>query len=147
MNKETWTSLSKEAQDAWDGVPKPDKAKILDYGRARGGSSKANVHVLEESNATKVNTHEVIEPKEEAQGDGAQDERPTISANNVITSARKEAHPGDPRRVMGSNDDPVRSNLQAMLHRLTSINDDSEEDDDSDFESYWEETDFHQGFR
>ena len=88
----------------------------------------------------------MIEPEKEAQEDEAQDERPTISANNVITNARKEAHPGDPRRVMGSNDDPVRSNLQAMLHQLTSVNDDSEEDNDSDFEGYWEETDFTRAF-
>ena len=97
MNKETWTSLSKEAQDAWDGMPKVDKTKILNYGKAQGGNSKANTNELEESNITKVNTHEVIEPEEEAQGDEAQDERPTINTNNVITNAHKEAHPGDPR--------------------------------------------------
>ena len=63
-----------------------DKTKILNYGSGRGGNCKANIHELEESSVTKVNTHEVIEPGEEVRGDEVQDERPTISANNVITN-------------------------------------------------------------
>ena len=39
MNKATWTSLSREAQQAWDNIPQQDKNTIL---RSRAGMSPSN---------------------------------------------------------------------------------------------------------
>ena len=79
----------------------------------------------------------------------AEDEKEhALSVNNVLQKARRDAHPGDPQRVLGSD---KKLYLTAMMHRL-SRDEDSDESDASDddsvgYNSYWGGTDFHKGDR
>jgi hypothetical protein len=93
MNKETWESLSAEGKATWDKLDEADKRKVLQYalGRAKKESIEANV-----TETTEVDTA----------GDDADDsvEAGTFTEaeiNQAITQARKDAHPGDTRRMLG----------------------------------------------
>ena len=143
MNKDTWTSLSSDTQTIWDTIPKEDKAKILSYADKRGERRKEK----DATRTTRVNNHEIAPPEEPSTDDvpdTPSDELPSINVNNVLSKARREAHPGDPRRVLGSN---KKSYLEAMVHRVGQYDDDSSSDESDDFHSYWGDQDFHQGDR
>jgi len=145
MNKETWNSLSKEAQEKWDTFSAADKAKILTYSKDRdqrrqaseGSNTKTRVHF------TDVDTTE-DKPDEDPPADDSPADQ-TINVNNVLHKARREAHAGDPRRVLGSD---KKSHLTAMMHRLCYDGDSSESDDEPDaLDSYWAGQNFCQGGR
>ena len=82
------------------------------------------------------------------------DEKPSIQANTALTTARKEAHPGDPRRMLGSDKPSQRgtekgstsspdtkTHLEAMIHAYT-VSDDEQSDGSEDFRDYWDDQDF-----
>jgi hypothetical protein len=146
MNSDTWKSLKPETQTAWDTLPQEEKAKILDYATKRGERRQEKLG-QDSSKSVRINTHEIIHEQdpttETASDDPTPDDgdKPSISVNNVLTKARREAHPGDPRRVLGS--DKKKSYLTAMVHRLNRHDNSDDSDDDSvGFGSYWR-TDFH----
>jgi hypothetical protein len=154
MNRDTWKSLSPNTQTTWDTIPQEDKAKILDYANKRGERRQATAG-KESTKTVRINTHE-ISPSDDAVTDShvddtistEDDKEPVLSVNNVLRKARRDAHPGDPRRVLGSD---KKSYLTAMMHRL-SRDEDSDESDTSDddsvgYNSYWGGTDFHKGDR
>jgi hypothetical protein len=147
MNKETWTSLSKETQEIWDTIPKEDKAKVLNYGMKRAErSTKANLHETEGTKETAANTHEVSPPDEDKDNDEPKEtpsENRSINANNVLTGIRSEAHAGDPRRMMGASKPSVKKTLEARMARLHHNYD----NDDSSSESSVESEDPKQDFR
>jgi hypothetical protein len=148
MNKETWTSLSKETQEIWDKIGKEDKAKLLNYGMDRAERArKANVHELEDKKEIKVNNHELSEPDvaSEEKVEDAPSENPTINVNNVLTGVRSEAHPGDPRRMLGSSKPSTKSSLEAMYHRLGTSYDSEESDSSSSDEDSETGEDFREG--
>jgi ribulose bisphosphate carboxylase small subunit len=87
-----------------------------------------------------------------------------MEANTALSTARMEAHPGDPRRMMGTNTPYQRasakgsinktnlstpndraSQLQAMLHAHLEENGEYDDDDDDPFQDYW--TSCQQDFR
>jgi hypothetical protein len=98
MNKETWESLSADGKATWDKLDEADKRKVLQYalGRAKKESIEANVTETTEANATDNETEEVT-------GAGTFTE---AEINQAITQARKDAHPGDTRRVLGGKGKP-----------------------------------------
>ncbi len=147
MNKDTWTSLSKETQTIWDQIDKADKEKILTYRKdresRRQSNAKSDINATITSPSLEANVHETVTEDD----DSELAEETKISINNTVTQARKEAHPGDPRRVLGSDKgSDKKSQLKAMMHRLAypgdsdSGSDDDDSDDDTDhYNSYWKE--------
>jgi hypothetical protein len=150
MNCDTWKSLSPSAQTTWDTLTQEDKAKILDYANKRGERRQASAD-KEPTKNVRINTHEIVPPDEPSSASSEEAPSSTdepesgISVNNVLRKVRRDAHPGDPRRVLGSD---KKSYLKAMVHRLS--RDDSSDDSDDDsagYNSYWDAPDFHQGDR
>jgi hypothetical protein len=99
----------------------------------------------------RIKTHEIVSPDEpssapsEEASPSTDEPESDISVNNVLRKVCRDAHPGDPRRVLGSD---KKSYLKAMVHRLS--RDDSSDDSDDDsagYNSYWDAPDFHQGNR
>ena len=93
MNKETWESLSAEGKATWDKLDDSDKSKVLRYAtkRAEKGGISANM--------TSLSTDD---------SDHGEDSDDSVSValmeaeiNNTLVQARKDAHAGDPRRVLG----------------------------------------------
>jgi hypothetical protein len=148
MNSDTWKSLKPETQKTWDTLAQEEKAKILDYATKRGERRQEKL-AQDSSKSVRINTHEIVtdsgEPTETSPDTATEDDdKPSINVNNVLTKARRGAHPGDPRRVLGSD---KKSYLTAMVHRLSRA-DDSDDSEDSDDESvginsYWKNADFH----
>lgn len=149
MNKETWNSLTKATQEVWDTITKEDKAKILEHAMKRAERrSQANSHTIEDSKTISANVHEVKDDDTEGKDTLTEEEKPSISINNVLTGARSEAHAGDPRRVMGSSKPSVRNNLEAMMHRMSTSYDTSDSDEvSSGEEDEYQYPDFHLGGR
>ncbi|MCA1806918.1 MAG: hypothetical protein LC687_03515, partial [Actinobacteria bacterium] len=145
MNKQTWTSLDDANKKVWDEMTKEGKAKILDYATDRGVRRSAHVHDTSEPSSTlQVNTHDVQEASTAPDSHSDASPNPTISVHNTMQQVRREAHPGDPRRVLGS-DKGTKPKLTAMMHRLTtcSNNDsDASDSDDDPISSYWNNQDF-----
>ena len=143
MNRDTWNSLSSESQKTWDTLAEEEKSKILSYAKDRSERRDAKANVTETKSKTTVNFHETDEPKEENTTEESQPESQNIQVSNVVTQARSEAHPGDPRRMLGT-----RESLTSMFHTLSYESSDDSEDEDGDFADYWKSTqDFHQGCR
>jgi hypothetical protein len=96
-----------------------------------------------------INTHKITPPKEPP-SDSTDDAPPPteetesgISINNVLWKVCRDAHLGDPRRVLGSD---KKSYLTAMVHRLSRDDNSDDSDDESDgYNSYWGNQNFHQG--
>jgi hypothetical protein len=137
MNKETWESLSPEGKATWDKMDANDKRLVLQYAKQRADKA-----------TTSINTHETSAPEESA--NSTPETTIEISAaevHNAVTKARKESHPGDARRVMGSPNGTKKNaqvNHVAFSHLSiddTSIDDviaqywdeDSDSDEDQDF--------------
>ena len=143
MNKATWNSLSKSAQEKWDTLSAEDKAKILTYSKDRDQRRQAS------ESKTSVNFHDV-DTKDDSPSDDTPSADPepsdqTIEVNNVLIKKRREAHAGDPRRVLGSD---TGSHLKAMMHRLYYSDESSDSGSESDpFDSYWDGQDFQKGCR
>jgi hypothetical protein len=150
MNRETWKSLSPGAQTTWDTLTQEDKAKILDYATKRGERRQALAD-KEPNKTMRINTHEIT-PPEEPPSDTIDDAKPPtkepelgISVNNDLRKVRRDAHPGDPHRVLGSD---KKSYLTAMVHHLSRDNHSNDSDDESiGYNSYWGDQNFHQGNR
>jgi predicted Fe-S protein YdhL (DUF1289 family) len=92
MTKETWESVSKTGKVTWDEMSDEDKVKILAYAKARAESQdiNANIHTIEEEQGAPSEEKETSPPTER-------------QANNAVTEARGQAHPGDPRRMLGED--------------------------------------------
>ena len=142
MNKETWKSISKEGQGTWDKMSDSDKAKILRYAAQRASQDKERV----ESNTHSIDhgtnaTDEIADANQDEASH--QDDEDTMAVNNAVSEARGQAHPGDPRRMLGNDrerpslqvknacweTDPFSAQLQAVDHYW-----DSDSDSSSDFQ-------------
>ena len=128
MNLETWKSLSPEAQKIWDQLDDDSKAKILGYSDDRKQRRSANIH----------ETNDTSEEEQDDEATSVEDETPKINVNTAISRARAEAHPADPRRMMGSDDSGTQKDIRAMMHRLSWNEESSDEED-----SYWGAQDFY----
>lgn len=143
MNKETWKSISKDGQGTWDKMSDSDKAKILRYATQRASQDKermeSNNHSIDHGSEVDIKVTDTA--TEEASCRGEDD---TVAINNAMTEARGQAHPGDPRRMLGTDGD--RSSLQVKnacwesrgfsSSQLAAVDRywDSESDSDSDFQ-------------
>jgi hypothetical protein len=145
MNRETWKSLSPETQVAWDTLSKEDKAKILTYSKDRDERRTTKAHLTDASPKIEANTHDTSKSDDEDQegpkedsvpaGEGIRVNTVMWKANNTTLGARNEAHPGDPRRMMGSSQG-TRSSIEAKLHQhLKQLDHEDESSDDDDEES------------
>ena len=135
MNKETWDSLSTEGKATWDKLEESDKRKVLQYAmnRAKKESIDANV--------TEVNEEAATEKDDEDDETGEVTE---AEVNQAITQARKDAHPGDARRLM-SGKGKQRSKGQAQIKNVNFLVPKDEEVCDAmemerAFERYWNPT-------
>ena len=153
MPLSTWKSLSEETQSVWDQIDPAEKAKILSASRDDSKKPRRHANFAEQTAA------ETIEANVHNQNDDSDDtlepnERPSIQANTALSTARKEAHPGDPRRLLGSDrpskqdtekgstrSHDTKSHLEAMIHTYT-VSDDEQSDESEDFRSYWDDQDF-----
>ena len=154
MNLPTWKSLSKEAQRIWDTMADDDKAKILQHASQRASETQVNKTLLD-GDDDEVNEQDNVEadPMTSLEDMAKND---TTEVNNVLAAEIQEAHPGDPRRMMGSSG-KTKSRVTANTvrwHPLDGFGYDSLYNDDSDeepvtnvddFMSYWHEPDFHKG--
>jgi len=134
-------------------LSKEEKTSILTYSKDRSERRKAKANVTDTSSATQANVHDITSPDESDKDEESDnEEEPKIQVNNVISKARSEAHPGDPRRVLGStkskeSKDDTKTRLEAM-HHCISYDDSKSSEDDDDFDEYWKsQQDFHQGCR
>jgi hypothetical protein len=97
----------------------------------------------------RINTHKIT-PPDEPPSDTTEDAAPPIkepelgiSVNNVLWKVCRDAHPGDPRCVLGSD---KKLYLTAMVHRLSRDDNSDDSDDESvGYNSYWGDQDFHRG--
>ena len=149
MNRDTWKSLKPETQEAWDKLPKEEKIKLLTYSKDRHDRRNAKVNFTDISDTMDINNHEI-------KGDEVEDDQPSkddsqessgeLKVNtsewkihNAEQRARSEAHPGDIRRMMGTNS-PALASIEAKLHQClypsldTGDEDSSSEDDTQDFQ-------------
>ena len=143
MNKETWNSLEPGTQQIWDTLAQGEKAKILTYVKDRSERRNANVHQIEDTKQISANVHDSKEGEERGDEPPDSGENNSINVNNVLTEIRSEAHPGDPRRVMGTSKPKTstKENLMAMVHRIyTPLQDSDNESTGSE-----EFPDFHTG--
>jgi hypothetical protein len=145
MNKATWESLSKEGRSVWDTLSDGDKKKILQYAvdRAEKPVIQANQHETSTPDGT-----ETPAPDESTASTPT-----TVEINNLVTNARKEAHPGDARRMMGAKTKPQK-NRKADVRFASfqeSDGDGYQSDDDDMVDGYWDPQldddaeDFHRG--
>ena len=156
MKLTTWKSLSDETKAIWDTIDPKEKAKILAETRGDAKTPRRSVKLVDQDRPgdMEANVHEIQE--EDIVED---EERAVLQANTVLSEARRDAHPGDPRRMMGSDKPSKRleekgsasktqadkgTHLKAMMHSLF----DSDEDEGSGAEGideYWNsfKRDFH----
>jgi hypothetical protein len=128
MNKGTWSSLSAEGKSTWDALSDGDKKKILQYAQKRAEKStvEANQHSTEDTDVTEVNeTADLIEQSPSNDDDNVQLE---AEINNAVAKARKEAHPGDSRRVLGRKKEAPRKSAQVKMAQW-SFDDEGNEDE------------------
>lgn len=138
MNRETWTGLSEQGKATWDQLSEQDKRKILQYASKRGEQSKTttNVNFMEVEN--EVEQTQV----EDMKIDDTNTPETSLEANvhDTTSQARNNAHPGDPRRMMGTQQ---HSNRVAHI-KFTNWGHDSaiDEDDINRFvDACWESDD------
>jgi hypothetical protein len=149
----TWKSLSEETQSVWDQIDPAEKAKILSASRDDSKKPKRRVNYAGQVANDQIETN-VHDKSDENDDTSDPDERPTILANTALSTARKEAHPGDPRRMLGSDKPSQRgtekgskhpsdtkSHLEAMIHSCIE-SDDEQSDGSEDFRDYWNAQDF-----
>lgn len=145
MDKATWGSLKDHTKKVWDTIDNEDKGKVLNYAQERAERRQAKVHDIKPSGAPPIqaNAHEIEkdDEKEDEADDKAPDERRTMQVNSVMSRARSEAHPGDPRRMMGGDGADTKTQLQAMMHAWGNL-DPGDESDDGSTEDYWNDQDF-----
>jgi hypothetical protein len=139
MNKETWNSIDKDDQVTWDKLGDGTKKKILQYAYDRA---------QKKTPSAKVNQTAICEEQNETTDDTKADQDTGISEDefqvmkteitDVISKARKEAHPADIRRVLG------KTNTQVKFTRIVEEDSDDESYDDGIdtlIDQYWESED------
>lgn len=113
MDYETWKSLSKTDQDAWDGVSDDGKKKILEYVTKRmARQQSANVH------KQSVNTH-IFEDD---------DEDKELETNKHEENSKIEASTHDTKPYNGASENTKRDLLYMATHNSTK----------EDYENYWD---------
>jgi hypothetical protein len=95
MSKTTWDTLSAEGKKTWDLMSDTDKKSILQHAMKRAENEQVTANNVE------------IAPDEEDEGGTAEEEGSLETAmeleiNNATTDAKKQAHPGDLRRMMSN---------------------------------------------
>ena len=146
MNRETWKSLSPDTQKSWDTFSKEEKASILTYSKDRDERRSTKAQLADSTPRIDANVHDASKTEEDgdkgSQGDSDNGEVKVNTVmwkvNNVTTTARSEAHPGDPRRMMGSSQG-ARGSIEAKLHQHLRQLEESDDEDSSDDD---EPTDF-----
>jgi len=121
MSKETWKSLSKTSQDKWDSIPDKEKKAILEDGGRRLERPKAGPTVVHNVDAVTTIPHETLENPpsscETTDPSAAAYEPLTIHATSTRPPrAVSEAHPGDPRRMMGQS--PTGSSARTVQVKM-----------------------------
>ena len=111
MNRSTWKSLSPEGQTTWDQMTDVDKAKILNYAQDRASRRsddpsrpgeraprrQANVSSVTDTDAT---PDETPDASEDTPATNSDPDTATLEVHQIVSQARRDAHPGDPRRVL-----------------------------------------------
>lgn len=110
MDKDTWESLSPEGKATWDKLEASDKRKVLQYAKQRAEKSSKDT--------ISANTHEGTLAGNDEQVDNGDGSGIITEAEvyKVVSKARKESHPGDPRRVMGNDGKPDRRPKSQVNH-------------------------------
>ena len=135
MSRDTWRSLTPDAQKVWDQLDDESKALILSNSQSNKGRTKRKVQAnmtIQELTEEEDEETSSEEPPASNENDGN-----TIQANNTeaLTNAKNEAHPADPRKMMGKkttveaknvNFEQFNVNYKAMEHAV---------------DAYWEESD------
>jgi hypothetical protein len=143
MNKKTWESLSPEGQRIWDTLNDKDKVAVLSYAKQRAQRSQntltTNVHMAITNGEDNDAVDDAI-PTESA--NDSDDTRPDdYEVNNVLTEARGNTHPADPRRMMGSSTPAKPSERAVGYHSWHPRHADDDSSDDGEyhslFEGYW----------
>ncbi len=99
MNKDTWNSLSADAQKKWDELESKDKATILNYATERAEKSPKTISAnVAYTSATSDSAPSASEP-DPPHSDESSGERQANVTN--ASKAKSAAHPGDVRRVLG----------------------------------------------
>jgi hypothetical protein len=110
MNKETWNSIGKENQTVWDQLDDRAKKTILQYAYERA-QKKANVAKVNQTVVHEESKDETLDVDDgEVQATEISDEEFQIMNTEIndVMKARKEAHPGDVRRMMGKKKAQVK---------------------------------------
>ena len=134
MNKETWTGLSDQGKATWDKMSDQDKRMILQYVSKRGEKPNASAAV----NFMEMDSEVEQVQENDMQTEGA--ETMTVNVHDATSQARDNAHPGDPRRMMGSQ----RHTNQVTQVKFTNWGNDmdvDEEDLNHFVDAYWESDD------
>jgi hypothetical protein len=147
MNKDTWNKLGKSEQEIWDQLQDATKKMILQYAveRAQKKSSTASVNQVSTSDTQTDNG--VGSPGDDSEASASDEDFRIMNTEikDVIKQARKEAHPGDARRLMG------KKTAQVKFATIVEADDDSSCDSetlDALVGEYWDDTDatdFHRG--
>ena len=142
MNRETWTGLTEQGKTTWDQLSDQDKRKILQHVSQRGDKPKTTASI----NCTEMDIEEPETPSHETIMDTEPTEIVEANTHESTNRARSNAHPGDPRRMMGSQKHTNKTTQVKFTSwgHDSDINDndieqfvdacwDSSEDSDSDF--------------
>lgn len=105
MNRETWKSLSPDTQKAWDTFSKEEKASFLTHSKDRDKQRSTKAHLTDSTPKIDANVHVASKTQDDgnkgSQGGpdndngGVKVNTVMWKVNNVTTTARSEAHPGD----------------------------------------------------
>ena len=138
MNKATWESLTKEAQDIWDGLADSEKIKILRYASSRGIGEKKGEKPTRKINIIEYHDDLLVQEVEESE-----ESETKVEVNHTeSTQESKEAHPADPRKMMSGSTNKGKSSKGSREVNAAkfSYSGTSSEDIDQAVEDYWEES-------
>jgi hypothetical protein len=99
MRKETWQTISEEGKSIWDKMSNSDKQKILQSAMKRVAAKESlsvNQTITHEHDENTEDRTALAETYEEESEGG----NPETEVNKVDSQAKREAHPGDIRRVL-----------------------------------------------
>ena len=128
MNKETWQNISEEGKSIWDKLNNGDKQKILQYAMKRA-AAKETITV---NQAVIQSSDDETEEFEDARPPPDTEDVPDtteIEINQAVSKARKEAHPGDVRRVLSG---PAKKRATTQVKFAQWITKDDDEGGGSD---------------
>jgi hypothetical protein len=146
MNKKAWDSMSPEGKKTWDLLSDKDKIAVLTYARDRAQRTQnkltTNVHmaITDGEETTQVNVAEQSDPTKDDDHQPSSD----YEINNALTDARSNAHPADPRRMMGSDKPSTGTERKVGYHSWNRSDADDESSDEdglaSMIDEYWNDT-------